>query len=113
MSLTTAIINEGPGRYSTTAFTDQTAAGNGAWLDISTIASWSVHVTDIVAGDIVTVSVSNAATIPSDAADEITHSTVSADGIVAEAANVYKWLKVHKSDGSGAGSTDAVIFFTR
>ena len=96
-------------RISAAIFSNQTAAGDGGWFEIKSLKRWSVHVTDITAGDVVTVSVSLAASQPGDSDDEITHSSVTADGIIAEPDNTYKYIKIHKSDGSGGGNTDAVF----
>ncbi len=110
MAFTGRTFNVGTGKYQATFFTDQTAAGDGAWYGVETMSQWSVHITDMTAGDIVTISVSSAIAVPTDSDDHITHSTLSEDGIVTEPANTYRWIKVHKSDGTGGGSTDAVFF---
>ena len=113
MALAAAQVVDNLGNVSVVIFTNQTAAGNGGWFDISSIASWSVHVTDITTNDIVIVSVSSAASIPSDSDDEITHTTLTADGIATEPNNTFRWMKVHKSDGTGAGNTDANFYGIR
>ena len=109
MAFTGQTVNLGTGRIEVTFFTNQTAAADGGWFDVATLSQWSVHITDMTAGDIVTVSVSNAIAFPTDSDDEITHSTLSEDGIVTEPSNTYRWIKVHKSDGTGAGNTDAIF----
>ena len=110
MAFTGQTFNIGTGRIQVTFFTNQTAAGDGDWYDVAPLSQWSVHITDMTSGDIVTISVSNAIAVPADSADFVTHSTLSEDGIVTEAANTYRWIKVHKSDGTGGGNTDAVFF---
>ena len=108
MAFTGEIVNEGTGRVSAVIFTNQTAVGDGGWISIMPLKRWAVHVTDLSGTDVVTVSVSNAASIPADNTDEITHSTISADGIVAEPDNTYKFIKIHKSTADGSpGNTDA------
>ena len=62
MALAAAQVVDNLGNVSVVIFTNQTAAANGGWFDISAIKDWSVHVTDITSGDVVTVSVSSAAT---------------------------------------------------
>ncbi len=110
MAFTGAITNEATGVIGATIFTNQTATGDGGWFEIKALKRWAVHVTDLLNTDVVTVSVSLAATQPADSADEITHSTLSADGIVAEPDNTYKYIKIHKSTADGTpGSTDAVF----
>ncbi len=113
MALAVEQVVDNLGNVSVVIFTNQTAAGNGGWFDISAIKDWSVHVTDVTAGDIVTVSVSSAATIPGDSDDELTFDSVSADGMMTGKDNPFRWMKVHKSDGSGAGNTDANFYGIR
>ncbi len=113
MALTVAQTVDNIGNVSVVIFTNQTAAAYGGWFDISAIASWSVHITDITTNDIVLVAVSSAASIPGDSDDEITHTTLTADGIATEPNNTFHWMKVHKSDGSGGGNTDANFYGIR
>ena len=113
MALAVAQVVDNIGNVSVVIFTNQTAAGNGGWFDISALRSWSVHITDITTNDIVIVSVSSAASIPGDSDDEITHTTLTADGIATEPDNTFHWIKVHKSDGTGSGNTDANFYGIR